>query len=129
MSSVTLAGSVESAIRQLEVEYADVDWEPDGEGGAYVSARPVDFGARWTPDAAPLQCQLAFNYPDAAIYPFYTTFALQSTIGLSPPALQRVSWRGAEVIQISLRPRVWRPEHDTASTALALVGHWFRTVQ
>lgn len=129
MSGLTLASPVEAAIHELEAEYADIEWEPDGEGGAYVSAGPVEFGARWTPEAASVSCQIAFNYPDAAIYPFYTTSALQSTVGLWPSALQRVNWRGIDVVQISLRIRQWRPEHDTVSTAIAMVRHWFRTVQ
>lgn len=126
---VTLTGAVEAAITELEAEYDDVAWEADGEGGAYVTAGPVEIGTRWTPEAVALSCQLAFNYPDAAIYPFYTTAELQSTVGLWPSALQRVNWRGLAVVQISLRTKQWRPEHDTASTAIAIVAHWFRTVQ
>lgn len=129
MSSLVLADQVEAAILELETEHASVEWEHDGEGGAFVTVGPIEFGSRWTPDTAPVSCQIAFNYPDAAIYPFYTTSELQSTVGLWPAALQRVSWRGTDVVQISLRIRGWRPEHDTASTAIAMVQHWFRTVQ
>lgn len=129
MTTTIVTEPVERAIRQLETDYPDVEWEPDGEGGAYVEVGPVAIGTRWTPDALSISCQVAFNYPDAAIYPFYATSALQSTIGSWPSALQRVTWRGRDVIQVSLRTRQWRPEHDTASTAIAMVGHWFRTVQ
>jgi hypothetical protein len=129
VTSALLAEPVERAIHQLETDYADVGWELDGEGGVYVDVGPIAIGARWTPEAISVSCQVAFNYPDSPIYPFYTTTALESTVGLWPSALQRVNWRGRDVVQISLRTRHWRPEHDTASTAIAMVGHWFRTVQ
>jgi hypothetical protein len=123
-----LADSVATAIGELEAEYEDVDWEPDGAGGVYVTATPVRLGDRWEPALAPVTFHVAYNYPYGEIYPFYTVPALARTDGGEwPSALQHVSWRDGQVVQISLRTRNWNPAHDTASTALAMVGHWFRT--
>ena len=47
--------------------------------------------------------------------------------GDRPNALQVVNWRGRDVTQISLRAKRWEPAHDTASTALRMVAHWFQT--
>ncbi len=122
--------AIVAAIAELQEEYEEVTWTPDGSGGAYVTVTPLDFGRRWTPTTAPVDFALAFNYPYAPVYPFYTTAALDRTDGgVWPSALQRVTWRGMNVTQISLRIRRWEPAHDTASTALRFVKHWFQTTE
>jgi hypothetical protein len=123
-----VSSAVAAAIGELEAEYESVTWEADGSGGAYVTVAPLVVGPRWQPSEVPVTFQVAFNYPFAAIYPFYTTHELNRVDGgMWPSALQKVGWRDQQVLQISLRANRWQPAYDTASSALALVGHWFRT--
>lgn len=122
--------AIAAAIAELRKEYEAVAWMPDGSGGAYVTVSPLQFGERWTPATATVEFALAFNYPYAPVYPFYATAALaRADGGPWPAALQRVNWRGMNVTQISLRTRRWEPAHDTASTALRFVEHWFQTTE
>jgi hypothetical protein len=123
-----VAAAVVAAIAELEAEYERVTWSPDGSGGAYVTATPVTFGERWAPVTGVVEVAVAFNYPFAPIYPFYTTETLERVDGGAwPGALQRVAWRGRQVTQISLRTTRWDPAHDTVSTALRMVSRWFQT--
>jgi hypothetical protein len=122
-----LSPAVATAIAELEREYAEVSANPDGTGGAFLTIKSLDLGPKWSPRVVDLSFQVAFNYPFAAIYPFYTAPPLTRTDGgPSPAALQRVGWRGADVTQISLRANRWNPNVDTAVGAVAQVGHWFR---
>jgi hypothetical protein len=123
-----VAAAVAAAITELGHEYPSVSWEADGSGGAYVTVGPVALGSRWRPSEAQITFQLAFNYPHAAVYPFFTVPELERIDGGAwPSALQKVAWRDQQVVQISLRANRWQPAYDTASSILALVGHWFRT--
>src|SRR5947209_5432417 len=120
---------VQAALKELETEY-QVTAEADGQGGAYVTVEAVDLGPRWNPTNTQVEFLIAYNYPYAAIYPYYTRPDLQRVDGgVWPSALQRVSWRGRDVIQVSLRCNRWQPAYDTASNSLRMVIHWFHTCQ
>jgi len=124
----SIAQSISIALAELEGEYEDVLVEPDGVGGAYIAVRPLPFGDLWLPKEDIVEFAMAYNYPFAPIYPFYAEPGLRlADGGTQPPALQQVEWRGRQRTQISLRARRWEPAHDTASTALRMVTHWFRT--
>jgi hypothetical protein len=126
LTTETVSASVAAAIAELE-RHHDVAVEPDGSGGAIVTVLTIDLGPRWSPQIVDLIFAIAFNYPFAPIYPFYTEPALSRTDdGAWPSALQRVGWRGREVMQISLRSNRWNPNVDTAAGAVAQVAHWFR---
>lgn len=117
---------VAGAIRELEQEF-ELAVEPDGNGGAIVSVLGVDLGERWAPRIVDISFNVAFNYPFAPIYPFYTSPALERRDGGEwPSALQRVDWRGNQVTQISLRANHWNPNVDTANGAVIQALHWFR---
>ena len=75
-----------AAIVELEAEYESVAWEADGSGGAYVTVAPLVVGPRWEPSEVPITFQVAFNYPFAAIYPFYTTHELNRIDGGAWPS-------------------------------------------
>jgi hypothetical protein len=126
LTTEAVSAPVADAIAEFEREY-EVDAEPDGTGGAIVTVKAFDLGPRWSPQVVDLLFVIAFNYPFAPIYPFYTESTLSRTDGGAwPAALQRVGWRGREVTQISLRANRWNPSLDTAAGAVAQVGHWFR---
>lgn len=124
--SATVTAAITEAVAELERLFGSVDVEPDGTGGAYVTVRELDLGERWTPKVVPLSFQLAYNYPYAAVYPFYCPAGLQRADGGAwPPALQQVMWRDRSVVQISLRANRWSPAHDSAAGAVAQVRRFF----
>jgi hypothetical protein len=121
-----LADSVQTATAQL-AEVFEITVEPTGDGGAVVTVRGVDAGERWSPSSLEVSFEIAFNYPFAAIYPYFTRPDLQPAAGQAlPSALQRVEWRGAERTQISLRANRWNPQVDTAVGAVLQVQRWFQ---
>jgi hypothetical protein len=123
-----VAEAVRRAVVQLERDF-QVSLEPIGDGGAILTVRDLDIGERWQPTPIDLTFEVAFNYPYAAIYPFYTTSELaRADGGAWPSALQHVAWRGAQRTQVSLRANRWNPQVDTAYGAVMQVTRWFRTV-
>ena len=127
--SATMTGTIAEAVDDLERVFGDVDVEPDEEGGAYVNVSGLDLDDRWSPRIVSITFHLAFNYPHAAIYPYYGPAGITRTDGGPlPAALQQVSWRGEVRTQISLRANRWSPTHDTAAGAVAQVLRFFRTV-
>jgi hypothetical protein len=127
--ALQLAAAVEGALSDLRREFGRADAEAVGDGGAFVTVAELEIGERWEPPVIDLTFLLPFNFPYNYIYPFYTDASLERVDGGAwPQALQRVSWRGRDAIQISLRPNRWRPEHETASSLVYLVQHWFRAL-
>jgi Prokaryotic E2 family E len=123
------ATSVGEAIEAIEREFPGAIWSSDAEGGALVTVPDFELGGRWSPSAVTLEFQLLFNYPFAAVYPYFTTPELVRADGAErPPALQIVQWRGRQMTQVSLRSHNWNPQHDSAVSSLKLVRHWFETV-
>lgn len=128
MSSIAdVAEAVAVAIDELE-EACRVSAEPTGDGGAIVTVHELEIGEGWQPSRIDLVFEVAFNYPYAAIYPYFTTPDLIRTDGGQlPAALQRVEWRGASRTQISLRASRWSPQVDKATGAVLQVQRWFGT--
>jgi hypothetical protein len=126
MSTLQLTPHIAAAIEELERDFGDVTVEPDGSGGVYVRVGEVQAGPQWEPAIIPVEFQILFNYPFAAIYPYYTTDELSRVEGAWPTAMQHVDWRGRRVVQISLRATRWQPNIETASSALAQVRHWLQ---
>jgi hypothetical protein len=125
--SATMTAEVAAAIDELEEAFGSVKSEPDGEGGAYVTVLELDIGERWLPSVIPLTFQLAFNYPHAAVYPYFAPGDLRRADGgARPGAMQQVEWRGSARVQISLRANAWSPAHDSAAGAVAQVRHYLK---
>ena len=128
MSTLELSEVIVGAIAELQRDFGSVGAEPDGLGGAFVRVDEIDVGERWLPRLIPIEFQIQFSYPYAAIYPYYTVPELQRVDGkVWPTALQQVDWRGRQVVQISLRSTRWQPAVETAASNLAQVRHWFWT--
>jgi Prokaryotic E2 family E len=127
MSTVSTAVSepVLRAIQELQADFA-VTYEPTGDGGAIVVVHDLDLGASWQPAVIDLTFQIPYNYPFAAIYPYYAAGGLRRTDGQGETALQPASWRGQPHTQISLRANRWSPQVDTALGAVVQVQDWFR---
>jgi hypothetical protein len=124
------ATTVSVAIEEIATEFEGTRWEPDNEGGAYVAVDSIEIGERWKPELITLEFQILFNYPFAAIYPYYATAELRRADGGErPPALQQVNWRGRLLTQVSLRSNSWEPQNDTALSKLEQARHWFQTVE
>ncbi len=125
MSSAVLSSDVARGIQELEAAFRGrVTHEPDGSGGAFVTVDSVELGSRWAHPAAPLTFHLAYNYPAGAIYPFYLPSDVISAGEALPAALQPVEWRGASVIQVSLRHTNWDPVRDNAVGAVMQTQDW-----
>jgi hypothetical protein len=124
--STTISDAVARAIVELEEDYR-IEVLQTGDGGAFVTVQDVDIGPRWNPRHVEIETLIPFNYPFAAIYPFYTQETLQRVDGGAwPNALQLVERRGRRVVQISLRANRWDPNVDTARGAFAQVELWFK---
>jgi hypothetical protein len=127
--TATMTGAIADAVADLQRVFAPVILEPDGEGGAYATLTELDIGDRWSPCIVALSFQLGYNYPHAAVYPYYGPAGITRTDGGPvPAALQQVVWRGEPRTQISLRANRWSPTHDSATGAVAQVLRFFRTV-
>ena len=125
----TVTAPIADGVEELERLFGAIHVEPDETGGVYVTVREVNLGERWTPRVVPLSFQLGFNYPHAAVYPYYCPAGVARVDGSGwPQALQAATWRGEPVVQISLRANRWSPAHDTAAGAVAQVRHFFQTV-
>ena len=127
MSAVLTLDTAEG-VRQLEERFGDrVHAEPDGAGGAYVTVADIELGDRWNVPVASLSFHLPYNYPAAALYPFYLPGGTEP-IDSWPSALQLVQWRGIPVIQVSLRHTNWHPAHDSAVGSVLQVQSWLRSL-
>jgi len=125
--SAVLTDAVAAAIAALKEDY-EIEVEHTGDGGALITVHRVEIGLQWDPAIVEVEFLLPYNYPFAAIYPYYTTETLGRADGAAwPGALQHVAWRGRRVVQISLRASRWNPHVDTAHGAIAQVIRWFNT--
>jgi Prokaryotic E2 family E len=122
-----LSDSVRRAVGDLQRLFS-VTATATGDGGAVVTVHDLPISERWRPSLIDLTFEVAYNYPHAPIYPYYTTPELaRSNGGAAPAALQRVAWREAQWTQISLRATRWNPTVDTAVGAVLQVQRWFET--
>ncbi len=119
--------SVQQAIEGLERMFR-VTVTATGDGGAIMTVHDLSISDRWQPSLIELTFEVAYNYPHAPIYPYFTTPELNRRDGGAwPSALQRVVWREAQRTQISLRANHWNPIVDTAVGAVVQVQRWFET--
>jgi hypothetical protein len=119
--------TVQRAIEELERMFT-ITATATGDGGAIVAVHALSINERWQPSSIALMFEVAYNYPHAPIYPYYTTPELNRCDGGGwPSALQRVAWRDAQRTQISLRANRWNPSVDTAVGAVLQVQRWFET--
>ena len=127
MSTTTATVEVINAIKDLEaVLPGRVRSEPDGFGGAYVTVEDIELGPGWSRPSAPLTFHVPYNYPAAAIYPYYLPPDARP-LNSSPPALQQVVWRGNPATQVSLRHTRWDPVRDNALGCVFQVRSWLRS--
>jgi hypothetical protein len=126
VSTGALAPDVDEALQELEktLEKA-VEFEADGVGGAYVTVEDVRLGERWNTPAAPLTFHLPYNYPSAAPYPYYLPGEV-APMGPWPAALQKIEWRGRQVVQVSLRHNQWDPQRDRVAGCVLQVAERLR---
>lgn len=127
MSDAVVVGDVAEALEELREAFPGVmSDEPDGSGGAYVTVDRIELNERWSAETTSLTFHLPFNYPAASPYPYYVPGEL-SLSAPWPPALQRVQWRGRNVIQVSLRHASWDPTRDRVTGCVMQVADWLRS--
>ena len=129
MTATPGVDTISGALRELEQAFpAAVTHEPDGAGGVYATVAGCWLGNHWSQPVVDLSFHIPFNYPWAAIYPYYLPGDTWPTAVVSP-ALQRISWRGQQVIQVSLRHNQWNPQIDTAVGCVRQVLAWARNLR
>ena len=130
---------VEAAIQEITEGYADADVSavPDGQGGAYVTVDPVNFGSQYTPSAGWIKFNITFQYPTADVYPHFIPPEIVRKDGVVIPgqplgeatSLGTCAYSGVGVpaIQISRRSNGLNPATDTAALTLEKVLVWLRS--
>jgi len=125
VTAASVAADVETAAAELEEAFPGmIHWEPDENGGAYMTVEIV-LGERWTRSRAPVTFHVPYNYPFAPIYPYYLPEDVTPVDGW-PPALQRAQWQGSAVVQVSLRHNAWDPSRDNAVGCVLQMQAWAR---
>ncbi len=129
MTDAACAAEVAAAIANLCDEFPGTAAVSDGSGGAYVDVPDIGIGPRWTPEVITVRFQISYNYPDAAIYPFFAPAGLRRAEGTWPSNMtEGVPFNGETAIQISLRANRWHPGTDTANGAVHQVRKWLMEV-
>jgi hypothetical protein len=125
VSADTLTPELARAVADLEEEFPGrVVLEAQDESGLCIRIRDIPLSERWAPQSGDLWFAVPFHYPDAPIYPHHVTGATPS--GGLVSALQRVTWRGMEATQVSLRHTAWDPNNDTAVGSALQTMSWLR---
>lgn len=123
--SAVVSSDVEAGLDELDAAFPGrVQHSPDGTGGTIVTIDGIELGEKWTPSSTPLSFELPYNYPAAAIYPFYIPGDVRRNDGSWHQGLQQVGWRGETVIQVSLRHNRWNPGVDSAVGSVLQVQDW-----
>ncbi|MEX2237810.1 MAG: hypothetical protein WEB00_09775 [Dehalococcoidia bacterium] len=124
-----LTEEVAEAIEEIRAQFAPcaVDHDEDGAGGAYVIVREIELGSPYIQGATDLGFHLAFQYPEADVYPLYVLPSLERQDGAPlGESLTPTSWRGAPAIQVSRRSNQRDPAVDTAALKALKVLTWLR---
>lgn len=126
MSGSSLTPEIEAALSELREAFpGKVSHGDDGQGGVDVTVADLELGPRWERPRAALTFNLAYNYPFTPIYPYYLPEGT-SPIGGWPQALQNVAWKGANVVQVSLRFTTWDPSRDNAVGCVYETRRWLQ---
>jgi hypothetical protein len=124
VNATALTAEVADAIGEIEAHYGRrASHEPDGQGGALVVLKEVELPSSWARRKAPLQFVIPFNFPATPPYPYY----LPQDVQPPPPwhqAMQPIEWRGAQMIQVSLRNSNWSPARDNIVGCVMQVADW-----
>jgi len=126
---------VNEAIAEIRAGHPghQVDFEPDGSGGAFVRIREIDLGPKYTPQVVWVGFQIGFQYPFADVYPHYFPAELRRTDGngLGEAFHANNTFTrptGSETaVMVSRRSNKRDPATETAAIKLAKVIEWVRS--
>lgn len=117
---------IEVALAELQEAFpGQISYDDDGQGGVDVTVADLELGPGWEPPRAALTFNVAYNYPFTPIYPYYLPGGTRPIVG-QPQALQNVAWKGANVVQVSLRMTNWDPSRDSAVGCVYEARRWFQ---
>jgi hypothetical protein len=125
-----ITSEVSEAIEELKKCFPanPLAFEEDGQGGAFVALSDFDIGPKYKPSTTFFKFHLPFQYPRADVYPLYVHAGITRSDGQGfGEGIQRVDWRGEQVLQLSRRSNHLDPTIDTAAVKLAKVLQWFRS--
>lgn len=129
MSTATVTEAIAEAIEELRQTFpeATVAFEPDGQGGAWVTITSVPLGPVYEQEMSWIAFQLTFPYPDADVYPLFVRPDLRRRDGAAHgDGFNSVTWgpRGESGTQLSRRSNRLNPLIDTAATKVLKVLRW-----
>jgi len=126
VNTTVITPDVAQALAELRGAFPNrVTNEPDELGGALVTIAGVHMPSGWPLTHSELTFVIPFNFPAIPLYPYYIP-AEAAPAGQLPTALQRIEWRGAAVLQLSLRHTAWRPGVDTVLGSMLQAIDWLR---
>jgi hypothetical protein len=126
VTTVMRPPEITRALEELDrVFRGQVMVESEDGNGTIIRLTGIELGPRWSASTGDLWFLIPFNYPDAAIYPYYVTGATPT--GGYIAALQPVQWRGMAATQVSLRHNGWNPNVDTALGSVRQTLAWLRS--
>jgi hypothetical protein len=130
-----IKAEVSEAIAEIRAAHLghQVDFEPDGSGGAFVRVREIDLGPKYTPQKVWVGFQIVFQYPFADVYPHYFPSELRRADGNGLGEAFHtgntfIRPTGSETaVMVSRRSNKRDPATETASIKLAKVIEWIRS--
>lgn len=125
-----MTAEVAAAIEELRLAFpsCSVTFEPEAQGGAYVTVRGIDIGETYNPSTTWFGFLIGFQYPRSDVYPHYMDVDVKRTDKANHGGgFANTNWCQKTVIQISRRSNRLDPAVDTAATKLAKVVDWVRT--
>lgn len=129
MSTATVTGAIGEALEELRQTFPEttVTFEPDGQGGAWVTIVEVPIGPVYEQETSWIAFQLTFPYPDADVYPLFVRPDLRRKDGAAHGGgFNSVTWgpHGESGTQLSRRSNRLNPLIDTAATKVLKVLRW-----
>jgi hypothetical protein len=125
---------IAAAIAEIRAAYRErqVDFEPDGSGGAFVRVDGIDIGPKYSPQLVWIGFQIVYTYPFADVYPHYFPHELKRVdgqpLGEAIHANQTFTRQSCSVpaTMVSRKSNKRDPQTETAAVKLAKVIEWVR---
>lgn len=118
-----------NAIDELRETFpeAEITYDADGQGGAWVTIDQVPLGPAFVPEASWMAFQITHPYPEADVYPHFVRADLQRVDGNPHGEGFAVTSYGplnVQAMQLSRRSNNLDPSVDTAASKALKVLKW-----
>jgi len=105
----------------------EVTYDPDGEGGAWVTIEQVSLGPAFVQETSWMAFQITHPYPESDVYPHFVRADLQRVDGNPHDegfAVTSYGLQNVQAMQLSRRSNNLDPSVDTASSKALKVLKW-----